>query len=125
MRQWRPVKKSYSVVPSVFVNMGRGQGSIAAPTTPVRELTVAMGRLRITTCDPVATTTRVQHTSKRRRAQRRVFAGAPTRTDSKIAPRLNLTADDVLSTEGEVVRRTEDDHRNLEEQDKGVDNIDP
>ena len=124
MRQWRPVKKSYSVVPSVFVNMGRGQVSIAAPTTPVRELTVAMGRLRITTCDPVATTTRVQHTSKRR-TQRRVFAGAPTRTDSKIAPRLNLTADDVLSTKGEVVRRTEDDHRNLEEQDKGVDNIDP
>ncbi|KAM0861529.1 hypothetical protein ACQ4PT_045832 [Festuca glaucescens] len=57
MQLWRPVKRSYAVVPSLYVNMGRGEVSNAARNAPVPEMTIGLGRLRITMPDPVATTT--------------------------------------------------------------------
>jgi hypothetical protein len=109
---WRLVKRSYTVVPSLCVNMGRGEVSNAARNAPVPEMTLGLGRLHITMCDPVATTTRrVQRRVKRNRRP-------TTLTSSQVAPRLNSTDDDVQST-----KHKDDTVQELKEQHKGTSTI--
>jgi hypothetical protein len=94
--------------------MGRGEVSNAARNAPVPEMTLGLGRLRITMCsDQVATTTRVQRRVKRNRRP-------TTRTDSQDAPRLNSTDDDVQST-----KHKDDTVQELKEQHKETSTILP
>jgi hypothetical protein len=76
--------------------MGRVEVSKAAQLTPVLEMTMVLGRLPITMCDPVAATK---------------IANPPTKTDRQIAHRPNPKDHDVLSTEGGVMRQKQDDAR--------------